>query len=273
MVTCQASDVIGWGPVRQVVTEVGMFQVLSPGWRGSNAPCASQTGRRGPQLPVCVWRFTLETFLSSFSVKQLRHKMWYLFQLVMWPHCRLSWSKNNRVIYRSLGCTVVEMLTEKPPWAEYEAMAAIFKIATQPTNPLLPSHTSDQARDFISCIFVEAKHRPSAEELLRHPFSQILCWNLPGVWTSSKKWHSSLSSICSFLWTIHDRNLDMDLVSKSVFNALSTLPSFGFFKKTLRQITVWQQHSTKPWKLMPVHAFTRVSTGRRQNTDWVFKPS
>ncbi|XP_061567513.1 mitogen-activated protein kinase kinase kinase 3 isoform X2 [Cololabis saira] len=75
----------------------------------------------------------------------------------------------------SLGCTVVEMLTEKPPWAEYEAMAAIFKIATQPTNPLLPTHTSDQARDFIRCIFVEAKHRPSAEELLRHPFSQILC--------------------------------------------------------------------------------------------------
>uniref|UniRef100_A0A3B3CKV7 Mitogen-activated protein kinase kinase kinase 3 n=1 Tax=Oryzias melastigma TaxID=30732 RepID=A0A3B3CKV7_ORYME len=75
----------------------------------------------------------------------------------------------------SLGCTVVEMLTEKPPWAEYEAMAAIFKIATQPTNPLLPSHISEQARDFIHCIFVEAKHRPSAEELLRHPFSQVLC--------------------------------------------------------------------------------------------------
>ncbi|XP_072549382.1 mitogen-activated protein kinase kinase kinase 3 [Salminus brasiliensis] len=75
----------------------------------------------------------------------------------------------------SLGCTVVEMLTEKPPWAEYEAMAAIFKIATQPTNPMLPSHTSEQTRDFIRRIFVEAKHRPSAEELLRHPFSQILC--------------------------------------------------------------------------------------------------
>ncbi|XP_034046465.1 mitogen-activated protein kinase kinase kinase 3 [Thalassophryne amazonica] len=75
----------------------------------------------------------------------------------------------------SLGCTVVEMLTEKPPWAEYEAMAAIFKIATQPTNPLLPSNTSEQAQDFIRCIFVEAKLRPSAEEMLRHPFSQILC--------------------------------------------------------------------------------------------------
>ncbi|KAL2101237.1 hypothetical protein ACEWY4_002998 [Coilia grayii] len=75
----------------------------------------------------------------------------------------------------SLGCTVVEMLTEKPPWAEFEAMAAIFKIATQPTNPLLPSHISEHTRDFVRRIFVEAKHRPSAEELLRHPFSQIQC--------------------------------------------------------------------------------------------------
>ncbi|MCI4384827.1 hypothetical protein PGIGA_G00043320 [Pangasianodon gigas] len=75
----------------------------------------------------------------------------------------------------SLGCTVVEMLTEKPPWAEYEAMAAIFKIATQPTNPMLPSYISEQTKDFIRRIFVEAKHRPSAEELLRHPFSQIFC--------------------------------------------------------------------------------------------------
>ncbi|NXB47978.1 M3K3 kinase, partial [Leucopsar rothschildi] len=73
----------------------------------------------------------------------------------------------------SLGCTVVEMLTEKPPWAEYEAMAAIFKIATQPTNPQLPSHISEPCRDFLKQIFVEARHRPSAEELLRHQFAQL----------------------------------------------------------------------------------------------------
>ncbi|ELK32872.1 Mitogen-activated protein kinase kinase kinase 2 [Myotis davidii] len=70
----------------------------------------------------------------------------------------------------SVGCTVVEMLTEKPPWAEYEAMAAIFKIATQPTNPKLPPHVSDYTRDFLQRIFTEAKLRPSAEELLRHLF-------------------------------------------------------------------------------------------------------
>ncbi|XP_041102743.1 mitogen-activated protein kinase kinase kinase 3-like isoform X3 [Polyodon spathula] len=72
----------------------------------------------------------------------------------------------------SVGCTVVEMLTEKPPWAEYEAMAAIFKIATQPTKPRLPEGVSDSCRDFLMQIFVEEKRRPTAEELLGHSFFQ-----------------------------------------------------------------------------------------------------
>ncbi|XP_060136912.1 mitogen-activated protein kinase kinase kinase 3 isoform X2 [Zootoca vivipara] len=70
----------------------------------------------------------------------------------------------------SVGCTVVEMLTEKPPWAEFEAMAAIFKIATQPTKPQLPDGVSDYCRSFLKLIFVEEKRRPTAEDLLRHPF-------------------------------------------------------------------------------------------------------
>ncbi|XP_075870986.1 mitogen-activated protein kinase kinase kinase 2 isoform X1 [Nelusetta ayraudi] len=70
----------------------------------------------------------------------------------------------------SVGCTVVEMLTQRPPWAEFEAMAAIFKIATQPTNPVLPAHVSDHCREFLRRIFVETKQRPSADELLRHIF-------------------------------------------------------------------------------------------------------
>ncbi|XP_059583487.1 uncharacterized protein LOC132250420 [Alligator mississippiensis] len=71
----------------------------------------------------------------------------------------------------SVGCTVVEMLTEKPPWAEFEAMAAIFKIGTEPTNPQLPHDVSHHAQDFLKWIFIEAKLRPSADELLRHTFA------------------------------------------------------------------------------------------------------
>ncbi|XP_067887528.1 mitogen-activated protein kinase kinase kinase 22 isoform X2 [Heterodontus francisci] len=72
----------------------------------------------------------------------------------------------------SVGCTIVEMLTEKPPWAEFEAMAAIFKIATQPTKPQLPNSVSNSCRGFLKQIFVEEKRRPSAEELLSHTFVQ-----------------------------------------------------------------------------------------------------
>ncbi|KAL4623462.1 mitogen-activated protein kinase kinase kinase 3-like [Arapaima gigas] len=72
----------------------------------------------------------------------------------------------------SVACTVVEMLTQKPPWAEFEAMAAIFKIATQPTKPTLPEDVSEACRDFLRLVFVEEKRRPTAEQLLTHPFVQ-----------------------------------------------------------------------------------------------------
>uniref|UniRef100_A0A8C5DP83 Mitogen-activated protein kinase kinase kinase 3-like n=1 Tax=Gouania willdenowi TaxID=441366 RepID=A0A8C5DP83_GOUWI len=72
----------------------------------------------------------------------------------------------------SVACTVVEMLTQKPPWAEYEAMAAIFKIATQPTKPMLPEGVTDACRDFLRQVFVEEKWRPTADILLSHPFVQ-----------------------------------------------------------------------------------------------------
>jgi serine/threonine protein kinase len=82
------------------------------------------------------------------------------------------------------------MLTTKPPWHELEAVAALFKIATEPTIPHLPDHASEPARDFIQlaltkytqisfhtsvssevCLYCsDPADRPSAEELLRHEF-------------------------------------------------------------------------------------------------------
>lgn len=79
---------------------------------------------------------------------------------------------------RSVACTVVEMLTQKPPWAEYEAMAAIFKIATQPTKPMLPEGVSEICRDFLRHVFVEEKRRPTADFMLSHPFVQGSFWGL-----------------------------------------------------------------------------------------------
>lgn len=71
----------------------------------------------------------------------------------------------------SLGCTVVEMLTTRPPWAEFEPMAALFKIATQPTLPELPLDLSDDAKGFVkSTLTRSSRERPSADELLNFSF-------------------------------------------------------------------------------------------------------
>lgn len=73
---------------------------------------------------------------------------------------------------RSLGCTVVEMLTGNPPWHEFEGVAAIFKIATEkPPIAEVSRKASKTAADFIELCFRRKKDsRPSAKELVRHPF-------------------------------------------------------------------------------------------------------
>jgi len=75
-------------------------------------------------------------------------------------------------IYRSIGCTVVEMLTLKPPWSEYEAMAALYKIATAEKPEYELSHKATEcSRDFLRLTFKRnPSDRPSSEELLRHRF-------------------------------------------------------------------------------------------------------
>ena len=58
---------------------------------------------------------------------------------------------------RSVGCTVVEMLTCHPPLYDLEPMAAMFRIATQAqmVPPDLPPHCSEHAENFLSKCFVK----------------------------------------------------------------------------------------------------------------------
>ena len=73
----------------------------------------------------------------------------------------------------SVGCTVVEMLSGRPPWSDAYAapMAAMFHIASSKDPPPLPEGLSAQARDFLMRCFQRApRERATAEELLRHPF-------------------------------------------------------------------------------------------------------
>ncbi|KAK4572975.1 hypothetical protein RGQ29_031096 [Quercus rubra] len=70
----------------------------------------------------------------------------------------------------SLGCTVLEMLTRQIPYAELECFAALFKIGKGEAPPV-PKSLSKDAQDFImQCLKVNPDHRPTAVQLLDHPF-------------------------------------------------------------------------------------------------------
>ncbi|XP_071692091.1 mitogen-activated protein kinase kinase kinase YODA-like [Rutidosis leptorrhynchoides] len=93
----------------------------------------------------------------------------------------------------SLGCTVLEMATTKPPWSQYEGVAALFKVGNSKELPVLPDHLSEDGKDFIlQCLQREPCRRPSAAQLLDHPFvrniasSERLIPN-PGLITNSMR--------------------------------------------------------------------------------------
>ncbi|KAH8492369.1 hypothetical protein H0E87_021794 [Populus deltoides] len=71
----------------------------------------------------------------------------------------------------SLGCTVLEMATTKPPWSQFEGVAAMFKIGNSKDLPTIPDHLSDEGKDFVrKCLQRNPLHRPTAAQLLEHPF-------------------------------------------------------------------------------------------------------
>ncbi|XP_047168788.1 mitogen-activated protein kinase kinase kinase YODA-like [Vigna umbellata] len=74
----------------------------------------------------------------------------------------------------SLGCTVLEMATTKPPWFQYEGVAAMFKIGNSKELPTIPDHLSNEGKDFVrKCLQRNPYDRPSASELLDHPFVKL----------------------------------------------------------------------------------------------------
>ncbi|KAL6635196.1 hypothetical protein ACP70R_027867 [Stipagrostis hirtigluma subsp. patula] len=72
----------------------------------------------------------------------------------------------------SLGCTVLEMLTGKVPYPDMEWTHALLKIG-RGIPPEIPNTLSEDARDFIKrCVQANPNDRPSAAQLLEHPFVQ-----------------------------------------------------------------------------------------------------
>uniref|UniRef100_A0A8D2JES5 mitogen-activated protein kinase kinase kinase n=1 Tax=Varanus komodoensis TaxID=61221 RepID=A0A8D2JES5_VARKO len=72
----------------------------------------------------------------------------------------------------SLGCTIIEMATGKPPFFELGSpQAAMFKVGMFKIHPEVPSSMSEEAKAFIlSCFEANPDKRATAAALLQEPF-------------------------------------------------------------------------------------------------------
>lgn len=77
----------------------------------------------------------------------------------------------------SIGCTILRLLTGQPLWGDLKfdsQVSLLYYVAQLEQLPPLPSQLTDEATSFIqSCLTIEPDARPTAAELLQHPFVQI----------------------------------------------------------------------------------------------------
>lgn len=95
----------------------------------------------------------------------------------MAPECLKETTLSRKADIWALGCTLLEMVTGKQPWAERKfdnVFSLMLEVATKNVTPAVPDTLSPELKDFLSkCLQREPKDRSSAEELLQHSFFGI----------------------------------------------------------------------------------------------------
>ncbi|XP_038986021.1 mitogen-activated protein kinase kinase kinase 1-like isoform X2 [Phoenix dactylifera] len=124
----------------------------------------------------------------------------------------------------SLGCTVLEMLTRQLPYPDVEWTQAFFSIG-QGQQPPIPNHLSRDARDFISqCVKVNPDERPSAAQLLEHPFVVKPLASSSGSGSSTHDDNlKSKTDICRLLRKLACRRLDPALIYKQILGRVVSM--------------------------------------------------
>ncbi|RWW62987.1 hypothetical protein BHE74_00029859 [Ensete ventricosum] len=105
----------------------------------------------------------------------------------------------------SLGCTVIEMASGRPPWPDaVDPVAALHRVGFSSDVPNPPGWMSEAGKDFLDkCLRRDPRERWTAEQLLEHPFvakttSPADCCSLES--SPNQRWVSPKSTLEQGLW-------------------------------------------------------------------------
>ncbi|KAH6760598.1 hypothetical protein C2S51_017547 [Perilla frutescens var. frutescens] len=88
----------------------------------------------------------------------------------------------------------ISWLIDSPYWMAPEVMA-MFKVAYHKELPMIPDHLSDVCKDFLRyCLQWNPLHRPTAFQLLEHPFVKGLSPSGERILVSASLDHSSVAN-------------------------------------------------------------------------------
>ncbi|KAI7876909.1 kinase-like protein, partial [Lichtheimia hyalospora FSU 10163] len=148
----------------------------------------------------------------------------------------------------SLGCTIIEMLTGKPPYAGMFAMSTLYHIV-EDEHPPIPDGISESLLDLLlACFRKDPLERPTAEELMCHP------------WVSNTMISRSSPSPppVKIQSTYHQQDDDIDI--SLIFEYMRTNPAMNM------------QRSPSPYQKKETpreHSFVKTSFGKGKVVDGI----
>ena len=160
----------------------------------------------------------------------------------------------------SLGCTLIELVTGKPPYADLISMSAMFRIV-EDKHPPLPDNISKDMRDFLlACFQKDPQARPSASQLKQHRWIVKSLQRMKKSETYAHELSNYLQSYASPLGDEH-RRLSSFTSSESQVTLYDETAAVDHLKTSLLEFN--HDHSSN-------HHFIHTSFGKYQHRSIIY---